>query len=121
MSEVEGIDWKWLNEEKLYKVYRVGKIYSTFNNGFLNPYFNTNKKCYELRLKINNKLKRLNLHVLIVDFFIEKLSKQRNVIVFKDNNERNCNAAGKKCIKCIKMHYYTLHTAGKKCIKCINA
>jgi hypothetical protein len=91
-KEVEDVDWKWLNEEKIYKVYRVGKIYSTFNNGFLNPYFNTNKKCYELRLKINNKIKRLNLHVLIVDFFIEKLSKQKNVIVFKDNNERNCNA-----------------------------
>ncbi len=48
-KEVEDVYWKWLNEEKIYKVYRVGKIYSTFNNGFLNPYFNTNKKWYASR------------------------------------------------------------------------
>lgn len=97
-KEIEDVDWKWLNEEKLYKVYRVGKIYSIFTNSFLNPYFDTNRKYYELRLKINNKLKRLFLHILITDLFIDKLSKKKNVIVFKDNNEKNCNADNLKIV-----------------------
>jgi len=42
MSEVEGIeniDWKWLNEEKLYRIYKIGKVYSVVSNKYLNPYF----------------------------------------------------------------------------------
>ena len=73
MSEVEGIeniDWKWLNEEKLYRIYKIGKVYSVVSNKYLNPYLSEKKQYYELKLQINNKLK-----IRIIQFFFKNQTK----------------------------------------------
>jgi hypothetical protein len=92
MSEVEGIeniDWKWLNEEKLYRIYKIGKVYSVVSNKYLNPYFSEKKQYYELKLQINNKLKRQFLHMMIYTLFVGDITK-KYVLVYLDGNKRNC-------------------------------
>ena len=47
MYEVEGIeniDWKWLNEEHKYKVFKDGKIYSAVSEQFMKTIYKTNKQ-----------------------------------------------------------------------------
>jgi hypothetical protein len=38
MTDNIEIKWKWLNEEKKYKVYEDGRIYSEYSDKFIKPY-----------------------------------------------------------------------------------
>ena len=58
MSEVEGIDWKWLNEEQYYKIYKTGKVYSIMSEKYLIPADNG-----ELGLLLTLPIKKQEKHL----------------------------------------------------------
>ena len=88
MSEVEGIDWKWLNEEKIYKVYRDGKIYNNCKNKYLSWCIHKGKKIYVVCVYIQGKQKTIACHLLVYNAFYGKLSRS-NVVGFRDKNTLN--------------------------------
>jgi hypothetical protein len=88
MSEVEGIDWKWLNEEKLYKVYRDGKIYNNTKNKYINWLIHKTKQIYVACVYIKCKSKTISVHILVYNAFNGELSRS-NIVGFKDKNKLN--------------------------------
>ena len=65
MTEQEGVNWKWLNEEKLYKVYRDGRVFSYIGNKFLNANYNKARKTYLMHIRINNKNTIMGVYTIV--------------------------------------------------------
>jgi len=88
MNEQEGVDWKWLNEEKLYKVYKDGRVFSYLGNKFLNANYNKNRKTYLMHIRIDNKYTIMGVHTIVYTAFVGKISRKL-FIDFKDKNSKN--------------------------------
>jgi hypothetical protein len=88
MTEQEGLDWKWLNEEKLYKVYKDGRVFSYLGNKFLNANYNKARKTYLMHIRIDNKYTIMGVHTIVYTAFIGKISRKL-FIDFKDKNSKN--------------------------------
>jgi len=88
MSEVEGIDWKWLNEEKLYKVYRDGRIFSENSYKYMKAIKQKNRDTYMVTLIKNKKEYKTQLHTLIYRLFVSDIP-AKMYITFKDGDFNN--------------------------------
>lgn len=87
-SQVDHIEWKYLNEEQKYKFYYDGRIWSCISNKFLSPYFDKTKNKYFIKLSIKGESLNYSIHTLFYKLFKEEI-KKGNIISFKDGNHGN--------------------------------
>ncbi len=87
-KEIE--EWKYLNDEKLYKIYNDGRIYSKITNAFLVFTLIKRSNLLQTSVLINNKRERFYVHRLVYEKFIGKID-DKKVIIFKDGNHENLN------------------------------
>ncbi len=87
-DEIEGINWKWYNEEKLYKIYRDGRVFDIVNNKFVKLSYDNKKKIHILRIKTYGKSNTCPLHLLIYKTFNGQFPRN-NIIGFRDKNLKN--------------------------------
>lgn len=89
-GEIENVDWKYLNDEKLYKIYNDGRIYSEITNNFMKHHLTRSreKNIYTINLFVNKKNKYFLIHRLVYEKFIGKIH-DKNIIVFKDKDYKN--------------------------------
>jgi len=88
MPEKEDVDWKWLNAEKIYKIYENGKIYNNAKNKYINWLIHKTKQIYVACVYIEGKKKTISVHILVYNAFYGALSRS-NVVGFKDKNTLN--------------------------------
>lgn len=62
-------EWIYLNDEKLYKIYNNGTVYSVKSKKFINPCYNKKSNYLIIGLVINNKNTKNVLHTLIYKTF----------------------------------------------------
>jgi hypothetical protein len=62
-------EWRYLNDEKLYKIYNNGTVYSVKSKKFINPCYNKKSNYLIIGLVINNKNTKNVLHTLIYKTF----------------------------------------------------
>jgi hypothetical protein len=93
MPEVEGIDWRWLNEEKLYKVYRDGRIFSIVSNRFIKSFYSKLSDHTSCFVRINLKRYTFALHHVLYKLFnnldIHEKFDKKYCIKFIDGNSHN--------------------------------
>lgn len=64
-----GIKWKYLNDEKKYKIYEDGRVFSLYTNRFLTLLTKKTNKHIIIGLRINSKLKNFVVNSLIYTSF----------------------------------------------------
>lgn len=90
-------NFKWLNNEKKYKIYDDGKIFSIKTNKFLIPSFNKKTNKLNISLVVNNKNTKFILHTLIYKTFYGEINKN-SYIIHTDNNVYNNNFKNLKMV-----------------------
>ena len=89
MTDNIEIKWKWLNEEKKYKVYEDGRIYSEYSDKFLTHRITKNIEKPFVKIIINNKYKIFNLSIIIYETFKEKINITCLIINIDGNAQNN--------------------------------
>lgn len=100
MSEVEGIeniDWKWLNEEHKYKVFKDGKIYSAVSEQFMKLIKQKHRDVFMITLVKDGKDYKTQVHTLIYRLFIGNIS-NKLYVGYKDGNYKNFNVDNLKLV-----------------------
>ena len=90
-------EWKWFNDEKLYRIYKDGRIYSEFTNKFLETYTKKNHNYPQVDLTINKKRRQFTLAKLIYETF-NNCSGRNYIIINIDGNLDNNNLSNLKKI-----------------------
>ncbi len=83
-------DFKYLNNEEKYKIYKNGSIYSVKNGKILKPCYSKINNNYKISLVVNNKNKKFVIHTLIYKLFIGEI-KKGHYITFIDGDCSNYN------------------------------
>lgn len=87
---MEGIDWKYLNDEKLYKIYKDSRIYSNLTNKFLSKVDSKKRKSISIKCYINNKITTIKISYTLYELFVGIIP-EKHYIIHKDNDYRNIN------------------------------
>jgi hypothetical protein len=85
-----NLEYKYLNDEKKYKIYNNGNIFSIKTNKFLKSSYSKNHNNYNISLVIDNKNKKFVIHTLIYKLFIGEI-KKGHYITFIDDDSSNSN------------------------------
>lgn len=89
MTDNTEIKWKWLNEEKKYKVYEDGTVYSEINKKKMKQRTTKLSPKPYIKLLINNKYKRYNYSIVIYETFKEKIDLSYLIINIDGNIKNN--------------------------------
>ena len=96
----DNIEWKWLNDEEKYKIYKDGRVYSTIVNKFLKICFSKRYNYLYIVLLVNNKKKTYKFTNLIYKTFIEKVDIRLYKIINIDGDINNNKLENLKKIPC---------------------
>jgi len=91
-------DWIYLNDEKLYKIYNNGTVYSVKSKKFINPCYKKKSNYLIIGLVINNKNTKNVLHTLIYKTFNTDYNK-KNYVKHKDGDVYNNDLTNLQLIK----------------------
>lgn len=100
MTTTDNIEWKWLNDEEKYKIYKDGRVYSTIVNKFLKICFSKRYNYLYIVLLVNNKKKTYKFTNLIYETFIEKVDIRLYKIINIDGDINNNKLENLKKIPC---------------------
>jgi hypothetical protein len=89
-KDIQNIDWKWLNDEQMYKIYKNGRIYSMHTNQFLKPVDNKDSCEITIVIPVNKKRKSFKLSTTIWKLFVGPVERTHG-IYYKDGNYKNIN------------------------------
>lgn len=95
-SEIANIEFKWLNDEKLYKVYKNGKVFSVKENIWVNVNYDAGYPA--ITLIVNKKKRARNINNIVYELFISKIPSARFMIVNIDGNNKNNSSDNLKII-----------------------
>lgn len=85
---IENVDWKFYNDEKLYKILKIGKIYNTKRKIFICSYKNKDHLTCELEVEGKKCSKRIKN--LVYDYFSDgKYKSNDGVINYIDGDSKN--------------------------------
>ena len=90
-QQLKNDDWKWFNNEKIYRIYKDGRIYSTITNKFIETYIKEPNPYPQIELKTDGKIRQYTLNKLIYNVFNNIIVDRKFVIENKDGNFKNNN------------------------------
>jgi hypothetical protein len=86
-NEIDNIEFKWLNDEQLYNVYKNGKVFSIKDNNWVNINYDAGYPA--ITLLVNNKKRARNINTIVYELFKGKIPSKRFIIINIDGNTKN--------------------------------
>lgn len=87
-DEKEDNQWKWLNDEKLYRIYKDGRIYSEIYHKFKKTFISKNSSNRQVILMINGKPSKCSVNKLIFQIFNIQVD-NKNQVIHKNGDSTN--------------------------------
>ena len=88
-----GVKWKYLNDERKYKIYEDGRVFSEYTKKFLKLLTKKNYEDVYVELRVNKKTKNFNIRKLVYELFCGSIETKGYVINidgdYKNNNISN--------------------------------
>ena len=84
-----GVKWKYLNDERKYKIYEDGRVFSEYTKKFLKLLTKKNYEDAYVELRVNKKTKNFNIRKLVYELFCGSIETKGYVINIDGDYKNN--------------------------------